>query len=480
MEKDTKQVNTSGIDLQIMVGDALRVAKRMLWLGVLLVVLAGAFLGWREYKSYVPMYKATASFTVTVRNPMYAGTMVYNAAAAEQMVKTFPVILSTGVLRSRVQEKLGISWLPNVTAGVLGNTNIFTLTVTATNPELAHNVLEAVMECYPEVADFVVGPTDMVLLNDSGVPSQPYNQRSFLPGFKKGALIGVALWVVLVLVVTLSHVTIHNEDELKRMTNLRCLGTLPNISRKQRGDWLRIALEGDRYGFSESVRLLRIRVEKEMEARQQKVLLVSSAIPGEGKTTVSTSLAMSLAQKNKRVLIVDLDLRNPSVNQVFGKKPTPGITDVLAGKAQFQDLLVRLPVEELYGTFAGAPADNAAELLGRPELKAFVEQAKEVFDYVILDTPPCAMLADAAEAAALADCAILTIRQSGSTRDQILEGAQMLTGNGLQIIGCVLNGVRRDVFAGSDEYDAYGYAYGYGNTKNKKAQKAQQRKEEKT
>ena len=238
MEKETTQVNSSSIDLQILFTDALRAAKNLLWLGVLLVVLVGAIFGWRDYRSYVPMYKATASFTVTVSNPMYAGAKVYNAAAAEQMVKTFPVILSTDVLRSRVQEKLGISWLPSITASVLGNTNIFTLTVTAGDPELAHNVLAAVMEYYPEVADFVVGPTEMSLLNDSGVPAQPYNQRSVWPGFKKGALIGAVLWAALVLVVTLSHVTIHNEDELKKMTNLRCLGTLPHIGRKNRGDWL--------------------------------------------------------------------------------------------------------------------------------------------------------------------------------------------------------------------------------------------------
>ena len=163
MEKT--QENQPALDLTLFASDVLRAARSLLWIGVLLVAVFGAFFGWRAYRSYVPMYRAEASFTVTVANPMYKDVKVYNTATAEQMAKTFPTILSSGVLRSRVQEKLGVSYIPQITASVLGNTNIFTLQVVDRDPALAYDVLNAVMVYYPEIAEFVVGPTDMSLLN---------------------------------------------------------------------------------------------------------------------------------------------------------------------------------------------------------------------------------------------------------------------------------------------------------------------------
>ena len=108
--------------------------------------------------------------------------------------------------------------------------------------------------------------------------------------------------------------------------------------------------------------------------------------------------------------------------------------------------------------FGGKPAANAAELLARPKAGEFLRLARKRFDYIILDTPPCSMLSDAAEAAELADCALLVIRQNYAPRERILEGAQLLTGGGLPLIGCVLGCVQRGMLGGP--YGYYGYAYG--------------------
>ena len=235
MEQVTTQENNSGIDLRFLIWDLLRAARAIAWIGVLLVVLFAAVFGWRAYSSYTPSYTASASFTVTVTNPLYAGIKTYNSAAAEQMALTFPSILSTDLLRSKVQEKLGAASLPGISASVVGNTNIFTLKVTSYDPQLAFDTLNAVIECYPEVADFVVGPTNMTLLDESGLPSAPSNQRSMMPGIKKGALLGALLWAVLVAAVTLSRTTIHDEEELKKLTNMHCLGVIPSAGRRGHG-----------------------------------------------------------------------------------------------------------------------------------------------------------------------------------------------------------------------------------------------------
>lgn len=470
MNMENSQTNASQIDLYLILPDLLLAARRLLWLGLLFVLLAGSFFGWRAYASYSPLYEASASFTVTVTNPLYSNIKSYNSATAEQMAKTFPHILTSGALSDLVKERLNTAAIPPVSASVLANTNIFTITVTSADPQMAYDVLNTVIQCYPEVAEFVVGPTHMNLLSESGVPTFPCNRRDIAPSVKKGVLLGAALWLAVVLLVTFTRPTVHNEDELKRLTNLRCLASIPYSGRKaKKSSWPLLSESGDRFGFSESVRLLRIRVEKEMHAQHHKVLLVSSAIPNEGKTTVAANLALSLAQKKKRTLLIDLDLRNSSANRVFGLDASCGITDVLSGKASAQDLLTSLPAEHLSAIFAGTPASHSTELLNRRELRELIQWAKESFDYVILDTPPCAMLADAAEAAGMADCALIIIRQNHSSRDQILEGVQLLADTGLPVIGCALNGVRRSIRTGSYGYGhgyGYGYGYGYGRQEN--------------
>lgn len=448
------------IDLRVLTEDVLRGAKRLLWLGALLVALGAALFAFRTWRSYRPVYRASASFTVSVSNPLYSGSRTYNASTAEQMEKTFPYILTSGALSDRVRERLGLAALPAISASALKSTNIFTLSVTSEDPQLAYEVLNATIECYPEVAEFVVGPTEMELLDETGVPTQPVTQRDYTASVKKGAVVGAALWVALVVGLALLRSTVHNEKELEQLVNLRCLGVLPEArghgGRRRGEERPLLVTEHDVSGFGESLRLLRIRVEKELRQREQKVLLVSSAVPGEGKTTVAANLAVALAQKGKRTLLMDCDLRNPSVAAMFGKEDGKGLSAYLEREAAADEIIHPMEPKNFCAVFGGKPVANATELLARQEARELIEAARAVFDYIILDTPPSSLLADAAELAELADCAVMVIRQNTASRSRILDGVQLLADSGLPLMGCVLNGAR-----GLSLHDGYSY-YGYG------------------
>lgn len=457
MGSDNTEKNIARIDLGVLFSDFRRGAKRLLLPGILLVILFAAFFCWRTYRSYSPQYQATASFTVYVTNPLQAEVRTYNTATAEQMQKTFPYILTSGALSNKVMKELGISSIPKVTASVLSNTNIFSLAVTSSDPQLAYDVLNAVITYYPSVAEFVVGPTEMNLLDESGLPTTPINSRNYLSALKKGAFVGLVIWLGAVLLLSFARSTVHNEEELRRLVNLSCLGMLPMVKSYQKGKtYPGLTGLGDQFGFGESMRLLRLRVEKEMQKEGKKVLLVSSAIPGEGKTTVATNLALALAQKGSKTLLVDCDLRSPSVATVLGEKAAHGLSDYLKGTQPAKDLIRATKTENFFAVFGGKPVSNAAELLATKKIQSFIDAARNVFDYIILDTPPCSLLADAAEISDLADCALITIRQDHASKSQILEGIQLLSDDKLPLIGCVLNGVSHSALG-----KAYGY-YGYG------------------
>ena len=465
MTNEHKNEELKPIDLSILLGDLLGMARRFWWVAVLLMVLLAGFFSFRAWRSYVPQYEASASFTVHVADPLQSDVRSYNTGTADQMAKTFPYILTSTALKDVVMRQLDMPWLPPINASVSTGTNIFTLTVTAPQPQQAYDVLQAVIEHYPEVAEFVVGPTVLDLLDESGVPEVPLNQLSISKSALKGILMGAAVWLLLLLVMVLSRSTVHNEDEIKQLMNVSCLGDLPRV--RLHGKLVecpRVTDEQCGRGFAESVRLIRVRVEKEMQTKGMKVLLISSATPGEGKTTVAINLAQTLAMKGKRTLLVDCDLRNPSVARNLKMQNTGGLVDLLQGSAASADIIQETETPMLFVTVAGGPVEEAAELLAHRAFHDFVEECRGQFDYVILDTPPVSLLVDASEIAGEADTALLVVRQNYASRSQILEGAQLLADGGLPLAGCMLNYTAGSVFGGSYGHGySYGYGYGYGH-----------------
>ena len=432
-------------------------AVRMLIPGVLLVALMSGFWCFRAWRGYVPMYQATASFTVQMKNPFYATQQSYNNAAAEQMAKTFPQILTSGLLSDRVQEELGIARMPNISAKSVGNTNLFTLTVTSRDPQEAHEVLTCLIEEYPSIAEFVIGSTEISLLSQSGIPQTPYNAPGYLKALTTGATAGVLIWFALSVFYWVTHKTIANEEDLSKLVNLSCLGYLPNVRGMGKDSCPMLVNYNDKFGFNESVRLLRVRVEKALAEHNSKVLLVTSTIPNEGKTTLSVNLAVALAQKGKKVLLMDCDLRNPSVGSALGLGKKAGFAEFLKGEISAKEIMQTWGTEELHVVLAGNGVSNPGMLLAQKNAKMFVEKMREAFDYVILDTPPCAMMADAAEIGEYADAALLTVRFDYALRQQIQEAVQSLSDNEKPIIGTVFNMANPKRGKGS-----YGGYYGYG------------------
>lgn len=460
MEQELSTKST--INLSVLWDDLLREMRRLrLWLPIMAVLLAVALTGYR-YASYTPQYRATASFTIKVANPLQAEHSAYNIETAEQMAKTFPYILTSGVLQQRVREDLQVQRLPAIGAEALPNSSVFTLTVTDPDPQFAYAVLQSVIAHYPEVSDFVVGSTQMYLLSDGGTPTDPYNPFTPFKYALQGALIGLFLWLAHALLRALLKSTIHNDDELRQLLNVPCLTQLPVAKVIRKHPCPMLSMKQDPDGFCESVRLLRLRAEKLMQEENRKVLLVSSAIPGEGKTTVTANLAVALAGSGKKVLLIDWDLRSPSVARMLRlQHEDNGLADFLSGQLPARAVIHSTHVANLSvisGKKASRTIYQTTTAMDRATI--LIENVRREYDYVIIDTPPCSLLADATELAELADCAILVVRQDFASQEQILDAVQRLSDSRLATIGCVLNGTDS---ANSHSYgNGYGYGYGYG------------------
>ncbi len=253
------------MDLAVLADNFLREAKRIWFFALAFIVVCAAALSIYGHSSYSPTYEASASFTVRVSNPLFAEITTYNSAVAEQMAKTFPSVLTSGVLQKKVMDKLEIAYMPPVSVSVVPNSTIITLSVKDVDPQRAYDVLNAVVEYYPEVAEFVVGFTKMVLLDESGVPEKPINSFSVKSYAVKGAAVGIALWCVFVAVIALSKNTVYTEEQLKRVLNFSCLGQIPAVKLSSKAVCPLAHRVHNHQGFREAVRLLRLRVEKALE-----------------------------------------------------------------------------------------------------------------------------------------------------------------------------------------------------------------------
>ena len=184
---------------------------------------------------------------------------------------------------------------------------------------------------------------------------------------------------------------------------------------------------------------------------------------------MAVNLAFSLAEKGHFVLLMDGDLRNPSVEKLLGTHHRFGIADYLEGKAEFTQIGYVLTDRQNFAVIpAGRPLRDASERMDSAKMRELLAQAREMADYVILDCAPSAFLTDAAVMARYADAALLVVRHDYAPRDRILTGVEALADSGVDLLGCVLNDLPKGTVSGGGYYGAYGYgSYGgaYGAAK---------------
>ncbi|HEY5998281.1 MAG TPA: CpsD/CapB family tyrosine-protein kinase [bacterium] len=190
--------------------------------------------------------------------------------------------------------------------------------------------------------------------------------------------------------------------------------------------------------FGEEFRSLRTRVATRLEARH-KIILVTSALPQEGKTTVSSALARSLAQMEWRTVLVDCDLRKPGVHGLFGVDRAPGITDILEGRAREEDCLDATDSSFLDLIPAGTPSEGPAELLQADAMPKYLRDLASRYEYVVVDSPPLTSITDTHLLAAYADGILFVVNGRVSPRDLVRGAREQLADR--PVLGVVLNGI---------------------------------------
>jgi polysaccharide biosynthesis transport protein len=231
-------------------------------------------------------------------------------------------------------------------------------------------------------------------------------------------------------------------DETTLSTAMRNLGTLSSPKSQ----------------FSEAFRALRTSLLLSVAGGEPKVILLTSATPSEGKTTVSINLACVLAQRNVRVLIIDADLRRPTVHHRFGLNGKVGLTSVLTGSVSLEDAIQTVPeIPQLDVLVSGPVPPFPTEMLGSDTMRQLIERCRGIYTHIIMDSPPLLSVTDSVVLARDADAVVMIVRHGKSSKHAMRRARDLLVRSGAPVTGIVLNAVDLN----SPEYYAYYGYYGY-------------------
>ena len=302
-------------------------------------------------------------------------------------------------------------------------------------------------------------------------PSGPNLMRNLAFAFPLGLSIGVGLAFLL----ESMDNTVRTPEQAQTISALPSLGMIPLGSRSTReiGSREKLALASSkeavelvtksrpRSQMAESYRALRTSLLLTFAGGPPKVILITSALPEEGKTTTSVNSAIVLAQKGTRVLLIDADLRRPSIHKTLGMGPKIGLSNVLTGTATLEQAIIPSTIlPDLFILPAGTPPPNPAELLASIDMKTILEELRKQYDHIVIDSPPTLSVTDAVVMSTSADAVVLVIRSGHTTKPALRRARDILLQVNARVCGVLVNAVDLN---SPDYYYHYEYQGKYGH-----------------
>lgn len=473
MEDKTGSGGFMDFNFRVILHNFGKAAKHFLWIAVLLSLCVGVYIYYVTDRSYVPIYRTQAIFSVHASYSATTDITSYNnfmdKSATMTLSATFPYVIDSEHADMLLTRELGRTTNATITATATADAALFTMTVISTDPQDAYDTLLAAINVYPQAASSILGDTQLDVINlPTTPPNVPINQNDALNSALTYTLIVFIIGLVAIFVFSLMRKTIHSADDLRRLVNLKCLSYVPSITMKKHTNIANqhVLITNPRIAssFNESIRNLRIKIQKSMAQTQAQVLLITSTLPNEGKTTVATNLALSLASEGKRVILIDGDLRKQALKGTLGiDASSDGLVEILSGNSKNFRLL-NVPKSSLLLLSGDETVDQPQPLLDTPRFEHVLKLLRQKMDYIIIDSPPAGILSDAATTAKFADATLYIVRQDLANSMQILDSIQNLAANNVNLIGCVLNHTQAGTtrYGYGSKYGAgYGYSYGY-------------------
>jgi len=409
-----------------------------------------------QYQENLSTYKPAFPAMVQLRNQANQIDSVIN-----QEVDNIRAAITGNYEAARVEEAMLLANLERMKQDVLSlQARSIPLNILRREADTNRQLYDALLQRYKEVGVAAgVGTNNISVVDEAKTPTAPYK-----PNLRKNALLALALGLLggigLAFLFERLDDSFRRPEELEKLLDLPMLGIIP-MALPVGSDGRAIALVGHddaRSVFAEAYRSVRTALQFATARGVPRLLTVTSATPDEGKSTTALSLAIQFAQSGKRTLLIEADLRKPSIHQALRLDNQIGLTNWLAGgDAQPVDITRPTHIPNLFAIPSGPLPPNPAELLASTRMAELLALAAERFDQVILDSPPLVGLADALIIGNLCDGTLLTVEMGSTPRGYVLDAVKRLRAARVPLLGSILT----KVVAGAGGYGYYRSYYYY-------------------
>jgi len=422
------------------------------WPTIVLLTLVGLAIALAALTQATARYAAHAD--VLVSPPEEQST----SAAAERTIASYAEVLggrttAAGVVAQLSLDRSTRSVDRDLDATVVDGTAVLRVTATSDDADEAARLGQSAAESFVAWLKDQKTTLTASIVSDAVAPTDqasPDRTAWLLAGGLAGLLVGL---VVAALRSRADH-SIHSPTELEADTHAPVLGAIA-FDRRAGREPLITSLTTQHPRF-EAFRILRTNLQFLDLDRAPRVITITSAVPGEGKTTTACNLAIALAQAGVRVAVVEGDLRRPRISTYLGVEKAVGLTTVLLGRVSLDAAMQTIDVPGLEILASGSLPPNPSEILQTTAMSTLIAGLHADYDMVVIDAPPLLPVTDAALLASLSDGAILVVRHGSTKREAVRAATERLSGVGATLLGSVLT------MTPSKELVRHGYGYGYG------------------
>ena len=430
-----------------------------------------------------PKYQSSAMFYVNnsslLGDVTIGGITSSDISASKSLVKTYIVILNTRETLNDVIDYAGVdltySKVKNmISAEAVDSTEVFRVTVTSTDPEEAEKIADAIAYILPKrIANIIKGSSAAVV--DSAVMPSSASSPNYTRNTMMGFLIGLLAISAAIVIRELLDNTIRSEEDVTQNCMHPILAPVPDLAATSKGagygygqkgkedgteaEKRTVPLVGKGIGFAaqESYKLLRTKLQFSFaDDNACHVIGISSALPGEGKSLTAINLAYSLSELGKRVILLDADMRRPTLAEKLNINKKPGLSSYLTGQSDLNNLVQYCGIagdeQAFHVITAGQNPPNPIELLSSNRMDVAIETLRKHYDYVIFDLPPIVEVSDTLAVAQKLDGVLMVVRQNHCNRLALNMTLRQLAFVDAKVLGVVFNAV-------TDEGRSYGRKY---------------------
>jgi capsular exopolysaccharide synthesis family protein len=431
---------------------ALQIIKKKWYVVLIFTSLALVFCYYKGYHKTTTVYQVKVD--LMVGNPN--GSDIAQVQVLERYIETYCGYAKTDFIAKKVSDKLNKSIsvetiLSSVMVVPRPNTQFMNISLTWDTPDNAQKILKTFYEVFIDELKKMYPTTNIQAIESYNEPKPILiSKKSYFFAIPIAAMV---LAILIVLGVEMLDNTLKTDEDVKKYLSGSVIGEIPR-EKEIITNINAISIKNISHFMIETFRTLRTNIEFITSCNNLKSIIVTSSRPEEGKTLTAAMLATVLAQTYKRTILIDCDLRNPSIHKLFTITNITGLTNYLVGKASLPEIINKADIENLYVITSGIKPPNPAELLSTTQMKTLIRILRNDYDYIIIDTPPVGLVTDAQVLSQITDGSIFIVSSGKSVKEDTVKSKELLKQVGGKIVGFVLNNVKY-----LNKYKKYSYYY---------------------